>query len=328
MLKFWQNYQDIQKKLDLVQSLMIERLKINDSDLQEVLEKSINQGGKMVRPALFLIFTQVFDKESQHKKQEDYIKIATSLELLHLATLVHDDIIDDSSLRRGSETVQSQFGKDVAVYTGDFIYTIYFELLCETMIDTPFLLRNAKSMKKILQGELIQKQGTFNTEISIHKYLKAISGKTAELLSLACLEGAYFAGADRAMQHSAKKIGLAIGLAFQIYDDILNFTIDTKASNKPVLTDVKQGIFTLPLLLAKETAPEQIRPYMEKAKDLTDEECLNLAHLVEELGGIKQSMELANGLTNLALAEIDKLPQSPYRETLNQATQLLLKRKY
>lgn len=328
MLTFWQDYPEIQNKLIAVQELMAERLKINNSDLKLALQKMTSQGGKMVRPALFFLFAGLNSDEKDEKEQEKLLKIAASLELLHSATLIHDDIIDDSPVRRGLPSVEAQFGKDVAVYTGDFIYTIFFELLIETMIDTPFLAKNAKSMKKILQGELTQMQSTFDSQISIYKYLKAVSGKTAELLSLSCLEGAYFSGADKAVQRSAGKIGRAIGLAFQIYDDILNFTVGLEEENKPILTDVRLGIFTLPLLIARENEPEKILPYMETPEKLTRQECLELADLVAEAGGMTGALFVANALTEKALEEIEKLPKSRNQEILKEATQLLLQRNY
>ena len=230
LLTFWQDYPEIQNKLKDVQALMIERLKINNQEIEAALEKFASRGGKMVRPALFLLFAGIVPNGS--KDEEKLIKIAASLEMLHSATLIHDDIIDDSPLRRGLPSIESQFGKDVAVYAGDFVYTVYFELLIETMNGTSFVAKNAQSMKKILQGELTQMQSAFDKNNTARRYMKAISGKTAELLSLSCLEGVYFAGGDKKLQHSARKIGRAIGLAFQVYEDILNFTVGLDEADK------------------------------------------------------------------------------------------------
>lgn len=281
----------------------------------------------MVRPALFLLLADLV-KPGAAQNNEKFVKIAASLELLHSATLIHDDIIDDSPLRRGLPSVESQFGKDIAVYTGDFIYTVYFELLVESMAETPFLAYNAKSMKKILQGELTQMGSTFDSSVSIRRYLKAIAGKTAELLSLACVQGVYFAGGDKQLQRSAKKIGLAVGLAFQIYDDLLNFTVGLDEENKPILTDVRQGIYTLPLLIAKENAPEEILPFLESPENLSREACLKLADAVSDNAGLSTSLLFAQSLTDKALSEIEKFPASKKREELSQAVKALLQRNY
>ena len=339
MLTFWQDYPEIQEKLAKVQHLMHERLKISDPEIQAALEKFASRGGKMVRPALFLLFAELLpaDKLAVEDGQatalvpaspEALVKIAASLEMLHAATLIHDDIIDDSPIRRGLPSIEAQFGKDVAVYTGDFVYTIYFELLIETMNGTDFLARNAASMRKILQGELTQKQATFDFDNSVEKYLKAINGKTAELLSLACLEGVYFAGGNRRYQQLAAKIGRAIGLAFQIYDDILNFTVGLDEADKPILSDVRQGVFTLPLLIAKENAPEQILPFLQNPAQLSREDCLKLADLVAENGGMAESLLVANALTAKALEAIEQFPDSPSRQILIDSVQRLLQRKY
>lgn len=327
LLTFWQDYPEIQNKLKDVQALMIERLKINNQEIEAALEKFASRGGKMVRPALFLLFAGIVVPNGS-KDEEKLIKIAASLEMLHSATLIHDDIIDDSPLRRGLPSIESQFGKDVAVYAGDFVYTVYFELLIETMNGTSFVAKNAQSMKKILQGELTQMQSAFDKNNTARRYMKAISGKTAELLSLSCLEGVYFAGGDKKLQRSARKIGRAIGLAFQVYDDILNFTVGLVEADKPILTDFRQGIYTLPLLLAREVNDEAIGPYLETPENLSRQECLDLAELVTESGGIAGALLVAGRLTELALNEIRKLPESSNREILEEATQILLERNY
>ena len=120
MLSFWQDYPEIQNKLRVTQELMVDRLKISNHDIKTALEAMALQGGKMVRPALFYLFAGLTAKASDEKLWQQLIKIAASLEILHSATLIHDDIIDDSPLRRGIPPMEAQSGTDVAVYTGDF----------------------------------------------------------------------------------------------------------------------------------------------------------------------------------------------------------------
>lgn len=278
----------------------------------------------MIRPALFFLFADFGEK----KQQEQLIKVAASLELLHSATLIHDDIIDDSPTRRGMPSIQSRFGKDVAVYTGDFMYTSYFELLAECMSETPFLLKNAQAMKKVLQGELTQMTCTFNPDQSINDYLRNINGKTAELIRLSCQEGAYFGGADKKLQARAKRIGSAIGLAFQVYDDILNFSLELGDEQKPILTDVQQGIFTLPLLIARDNCPKVVRPYLEQPENLSQKELIQLAFYVDNFDGITGALKFARKLTNKALNEIQELPDGDNKEILKRVATQLLERSY
>lgn len=324
MLDYWNEYPKIQENLIQVKKLISQRLVINNKSIEEAITKFSSTGGKMIRPALFFLFADFGNK----KDQEQLVKIAASLELLHSATLVHDDIIDDSPTRRGMPSIQSRFGKDVAVYTGDFMYTSYFELLAECMSQTPFLLKNAQSMKKVLQGELTQMAGTFNPDQTIKDYLRNINGKTTELIRLSCHEGAYFGGADEKLQSRAKRIGSAIGLAFQVYDDILNFSLELGNEQKPILTDVQQGIFTLPLLIARDEQPVIIRPYLEKPETLSQQELIQLALYVDKFGGIAGALKFAENLTQKALTEIQELPEGKSKEILKKVATQLLERSY
>ncbi|GBG96573.1 polyprenyl synthetase family protein [Lactococcus termiticola] len=327
MHNYWQDYPELQEKLEKVQALMRTRLDISSPDVKAAVDSFVSNGGKMIRPALFFFFADLVT-QGQNKDEEKMLKIAASLEILHSATLVHDDIIDDSPLRRGLPSIEAQFGKDTAVYTGDFLYTVFFELLVESMAETKMLAQNAQAMKKILQGELNQMASSFDSKVSIRRYLKVISGKTAELLKLACLQGVFFAGGDFELQRASKKVGLAIGLAFQIYDDVLNFTPNLEEENKPVLTDFRQGIFTLPVLIARENNPEALAPYFEAPEQLTQAEAMALADLVKAEGGIDESLGLAQLLTDKALEEIGKFPDSEKKDELIKAVKALLERNY
>ncbi|MFC4771449.1 polyprenyl synthetase family protein [Enterococcus hermanniensis] len=324
MLDYWNDYPELQKNLIEVKELISQRLVINNPSIEEAITKFSSTGGKMIRPALFFLFADFGDK----KETDQLIKIAASLELLHSATLVHDDIIDDAKTRRGMLSIQARFGKDIAVYTGDFMYTSYFELLAESMSDTPFLLKNARAMKKILQGELTQMTCTFNPDQTLCEYLRNINGKTAELIRLSCHEGAYFGGSDKNIQARAKRIGSSIGLAFQVYDDILNFSIELGDEKKPILTDVQQGIFTLPLLIARDNQPDIIRPYLETPEQLSKTELRQLASYVTEFDGISGALAFAEKSTHKALKEIQQLPDCDGKEILASVATQLLTRKY
>lgn len=327
MFEFWKEYREMEKQLASVQTVIESRLKIKSSEIEGAVQTFVSHSGKMVRPALFLLFAGLTGKSKDSEDPKKLNEIAASLELLHLATLIHDDIIDDADTRRKVPTIQAQLGKDTAVYTGDFVYTVYFQLLIENLSGTPYLAQNARSMKKILQGELIQKENEFKPDLKVRQYYRAISGKTSELIALACSQGAYFGGLDRIQQARARRIGSFIGFAFQIYDDILNFSLDKK-NEKPILTDVIQGIFTLPLLIAKDKAPAEIDPYLAKAGHLNSDELVELAQLVKSTGGLDQALEVAHKFSDKAIAEIKELPKGSNQKILLEATKKLLKRTY
>lgn len=325
MTSYWASYPKLQSQIESVQKLMTSRIQIGHPDIEQSLIQFSTAGGKYLRPAFFFLFADL----SPHKAtldSEQLTKIAASIEFLHMATLVHDDIIDDSPLRRGQVTIQSYFGKDLAVYTGDLLFTLFFELLLETMQGTPYLTLNAQSMKRILMGELTQMQLYFNQGQSIDDYFRAISGKTAHLFQFACEEGAYFGGCSDALIKISGDIGYNIGMAFQILDDILDYTADRSLFNKPVLEDLACGIYTLPLLLALTSHRSDFEDILNKRHHITTEEIHHVAELVITHQGVAQARQIAENFTKKAIASISQLPDSPTKSHLSELTHLLLTR--
>ena len=326
MLSYWNNYPTIQNKLQTVCSLIEEQVKVRNKDVQHTLIDFSKAGGKYLRPAFFLLFASFGNEQEQDEEQ--LIKIAASVELLHMATLIHDDIIDDSPLRRGVITVQAKYGKDIAVYTGDLLFTVFFEIIIEAMNGSKFLAINARSMKRLLLGELDQMETRYNTNETIRDYLRSVNGKTAELFWLACMQGAHFGHADATTKRLAGRIGRNIGIAFQAYDDILDYTSEEEVLQKPILEDLSQGVYTIPLLLAKEANPEVFLPFLEKKQHITVEETQQVADLVVQYGGVDKAKEFARRFTEKALADIDQLPDCQAKEWLEELTFLLLARNY
>ena len=326
MLTYWNDYPTIQNKLQTVCSLIEERFQIDNKEIQDALVNLAQAGGKFLRPTFFFLFADLGNKEEQNMQQ--LTKIAASLEILHMASLVHDDIVDDSPLRRSIITVQAQYGKDVAVYTGDLLFTVFFDLLIETMNGTPYLAKNSDAMKQLLLGELNQMAIRFQTESTIENYLKNINGKTAELFALSCLEGAYFGHCSEEVIIQAEKIGRNIGMAFQIFDDILDYTADKKELKKPVLEDLAQGVYTLPLLLAKKNNSAAFMPYLTKGANITVEEAKEVAQLVVTYKGVTEAKAYAKDFTNQALAGIESLPKGETKKLLKKLTTYLLLRTY
>ncbi|MFR5024642.1 MAG: polyprenyl synthetase family protein, partial [Limosilactobacillus fermentum] len=205
---------ELNRALLAVSDLMAARIKTKDGQLESALQKMATNGGKFLRPAFFWLFASLTG-QPQPEQRDRLIKLATSIEVLHMATLIHDDIIDDSPERRGRISIQAEFGKDVAVYSGDYLFTIFFDLITTTTATTPFLTTNAQIMHRILRGELGQMADRFKQDQTFLSYLRNINGKTAALFSLAASEGAYFGGADQRTVALAKRIGQNVGIAFQ-----------------------------------------------------------------------------------------------------------------
>ncbi|WP_251576335.1 polyprenyl synthetase family protein [Limosilactobacillus agrestimuris] len=319
---YFQSDPQLNSALKKVNQLINQRIKVNNQDLQVALKKMASKGGKYLRPAFCLTFAQF--GSNNNWKSPQLIKIASSLEILHMATLIHDDVIDDSPERRGEESIQAAFGKDTAVYSGDLLFTVFFDLLVETMENSPYLATNAQAMRKILAGELGQMNQRYRQQ-SLLEYYRNINGKTATLFSLAAQEGAYFGGADSRTVHLAKHIGQNIGITFQILDDILDYKTDG-GLNKPILEDLSTGVYSLPLLLVLKDYQEELMPYLAKKRTMTYKDTLKVQELVNRYGGVAKAHELAGKFTNKALQLIDELPINGTQKLLKRVTTQLLDR--
>ncbi|MGO3791773.1 MAG: polyprenyl synthetase family protein, partial [Enterococcus gilvus] len=284
----------------------------------------IHAGGKLLRPAYQLLFAQ-FGPEQDEKKAT---ALAASIEMLHTATLIHDDIVDDSELRRGLPTIRSTFGNDTAVYAGDYLFICCFKLLSDYSTSLRSLQLNSRSMEKILDGELGQMDDRYKLDQTVEEYLENISGKTAELFALSCSVGAFESGNSERFAKKAGMIGQNIGIAFQIMDDLLDYDAASDTLGKPVLEDVRQGVYSLPLIYAINQDNEELQHLLEKKNQLTAEDALAVQRLVHQLGGTTYAQQLASDYTDQALKDIRKLPDNYFntKETLERLTRQILLR--
>ncbi|MFR4286251.1 MAG: polyprenyl synthetase family protein [Enterococcus italicus] len=318
----WHAYPTLETELEETLVLMEDAIHLKNKPVEQAILQMIHAGGKMLRPAYQLLFSS-FGPEQDRKKA---IAIAAAIEMLHTATLIHDDIVDEAELRRGLSSIRSQFGNSVAVYAGDYLFVSCFKLMANYASSMKSLQMHSKSMESILNGELGQMDNRYNIDLSVADYLEAISGKTAELFALSCAIGAYESGTSRKFAEQAGKIGLAIGMAFQIMDDILDYTQDQQKLGKPVLEDVKQGVYSLPLILALESDATRLRPLLEKRGNLSQAEQHLIFELVHDLGGVTRAQDFAKEYTDQALKLIKKLPATAERDQLAQLTETILSR--
>ncbi|MBE9390201.1 polyprenyl synthetase family protein [Vagococcus salmoninarum] len=317
----WNNYPEIQQELIETQKIMTKSVNIRNKEMTAALQLFFQSGGKLLRPAYFLLFTAFGDVPSEQRKYQ----YAASLEILHAATLIHDDIIDDSPVRRDTPSIQATYGKDIAVYAGDFLFTVYFHLLAVSTKDPATLEINALNMKKILIGELDQMHLRNNPKITIKEYIQHIQGKTAQLFQLSCYQGAHFSGASLRVQILAQRIGYQIGMAFQILDDVLDFSSTEADLHKPILEDIRNGNYTLPLIYAM-AENRQAFTILESSEELSDADVQQIVANINKYQGLEKSKKLAQRYTNKALKEIDKLPNIPEKIIIKTITKELLER--
>ncbi|MDD3765569.1 MAG: polyprenyl synthetase family protein [Eubacteriales bacterium] len=255
--------------------------------------------GKFIRA--YALLTCSLD--SDNKINTDAVKLATAVELLHLATLVHDDVIDNADTRRGIDTLQKRFGKRTAVICGDYLFCLAIKKASEISDQSKFKkLDLALYMEKICLGELNQHINNNNIDLSMRQYLKIISGKTAALFEASCYGGACVGGFDNSELKKYKRFGRYLGMIFQLTDDCIDFE-ETKANaKKPVQSDYEQGVITLPLIYAF-SQKDQLKS-KAKAKRLSREE-INAS--VASSGGLKLTRLLSQRYYKKAALIIDDL---------------------
>ena len=316
----WDAYPALRHELEATISLIDKQVTIKNEEVQNKIKEMLFSGGKLLRPAYSLLFSE-FSTEREPDKAR---ATAAALEVLHMATLIHDDVIDESAKRRGQETLNSAYGNRIAVYTGDYLFTLCFRLLQDHVGDASNLKLDTQGMEKILLGELNQMDRKYDSKMRMRDYLNQIQGKTAQLFALSCYSGAYSTPYER----QAYQIGSNIGMAFQITDDILDFSLDDTKTGKPILQDVKNGIYTAPVLYAKQKNEPALRPLLEKGEAITNEELNKVYEIVVESGGLAEAKILAGKYAKKALKQIEKLPESTTKKTLSLITEQMLVRDY
>lgn len=321
MSKFWQEYPTIQKDLECVVEIMKKEVKCQEKSIESSLLELIQSGGKLLRPA-FLLISGGFGKYDTSK----LYPLAATIEMLHMATLVHDDILDDSTHRRGKETIQSKYGKNYAVFMGDFLFSKCFLTLSgSSSFENMNLL--SKAISKICIGEIEQFSSKYVLNLNLKKYLKRIHAKTALLFLMSFYIGAKESSCSEALSKKLGRIGYNMGMAFQIIDDILDYTGDEATVGKPLGNDLKEGIYTLPLIYASQTKDKRLQKLLSK-EHYTNDNIRDIINLVDELGGNEKARLLAKKYSEKAFKEIASLPENKNKAILTDVINKLIVRNY
>lgn len=251
--QIWENHPEIQRGLTQVKRIMLTEMKMIHPAVREKIVEYIEAPGKYLRSGLCLLFAQAVDGEIKPEK----LYFAAYVEVLHLATLIHDDVIDEADVRRGIVAAHRQFSNRIAIYAGDYLMAYAGRLLAKGVrlleletVEAEVL--NEKLMEGILAGELAQLMNQFDATMTMKRYLKQIQGKTAFLFGLACQLGSLQSGKSINKTYPAFRAGRSFGMAFQLRDDLIDYYLTAQESGKPALQDIQNGIYTAPLLLAIE----------------------------------------------------------------------------
>jgi len=301
-LKLLSLYGDFRKDLAYIEKELERSLNSSSPIIRQASLHLLRAGGKRIRP-IFVILSSKFGNYSL----EDVAKVAVSLELVHMASLVHDDVIDDSDMRRGHETVRARWDNRIAMYTGDFIFSRALTSIGEIEIPAIHQLL-AETMLEICKGEVIQIDHQRKTNQTIRDYLRRIKRKTAVLLSSSCELGAIVSGADPLNVRKLRRFGYFAGMAFQIVDDILDITSTDEKLGKPAGSDLLNGHLTLPILYLKDDTLFQ--PYMKRSFDgtLTETDRKEMLTYIRGTEAIQMAQTVSDLYLQKAMDEINALP--------------------
>jgi heptaprenyl diphosphate synthase len=315
-------YTDIKSDIDVIEKELEKALNSSSHLLNDASLHLLQAGGKRIRPVFVLLSAKFGDYNIERMKN-----IAVPLELIHMASLVHDDVIDNSDMRRGRHTVKAQWNNRVAMYTGDFIFARALEYV--TVIENARAHQIlARTMVEICNGEVIQIEDKFRLDQNLKDYFRRIKRKTALLIESSCELGAVVSGADEKTIRHLKRYGYFVGMSFQIIDDILDFTATDKQLGKPAGSDLLQGNITLPILLMKDDPA--LVPYFENviAGELTEAGRLEMLQIVRKSPAIKHATDVSNMYLKKALKEVEALPNHPMKKKLRDIAIFMGKRKY
>ena len=316
----------LQQELQSVQTTIEKTVESAHTFIRTLLRSHVGSGGKMLRPALVLLCSQL----GLESDREQAIKVACVIEMIHLASLAHDDIIDSAMTRRGVPTLFAQAGAKQAVLAGDYLLARALALVSSEEsgeIVNARIVSNALS--RLCESELEQDAGQGNYFISKTSYFRRIGGKTASLFALSCYAGASVGKLPDIERMVCHRIGYTMGMAFQIQDDILDYVGKKEKLGKQTGKDLKEGIPTLPLLLALEAEtflPEKERKLTAllsvKNKPLSKASVTKAVALVETLGGVQKADSIAQSYKDRALRDIQTLKN---QKIVTQLTQLFEK---
>jgi octaprenyl-diphosphate synthase len=285
-----------------------------DSDVvlvRQIGEHIVAAGGKRLRPMLLLLAARALGHGGAEAHQ-----LAAVIEFIHTATLLHDDVVDESDLRRGRKTANALWGNAPSVLVGDFLYSRSFQLMVE-LERMPVMRILADTTNRIAEGEVLQLLHVRNPDTDEAAYLRVIERKTAVLFAAASELGAVLSGADAATREQLRRYGLALGFAFQIADDVLDYSADESALGKHLGDDLAEGKATLPLIHALARADGATRERLRHAIEHGDRTAMpEVIAAIHATGGLDYSRRRAHEYAREALAALDGLAANPHAEAL------------
>jgi len=315
--------------LDLIAQDMVEvdrviaqRLDTGVPLVKQVSRYIISAGGKRLRPALLLLMSGALGYSGQQR-----FNLAAVIEFIHTATLLHDDVVDESTLRRGRPTANESFGNPASVLVGDFLYSRAFQMMLEAH-DMRVMEILADATNVIAEGEVLQLMNMHDATLDEAAYLRVIRSKTAKLFEASTRLAAVLAGASNAVETSCATYGQALGTAFQVIDDVLDYAGDANETGKNLGDDLREGKTTLPLILAMQRGRPEQAALIRAAIEAGDASQLDrIVAIVRETGSLDATRTAAANEAQRAIDALSSIPSNSYTEGLLQLAAQLLERR-
>ena len=309
--------------MSAVDAVIRARLHSEVALVSQVGEYIIGSGGKRLRPALVVLSAKAFGYSGAHHHD-----LAAVVEFIHTATLLHDDVVDESDLRRGRATASALFGNAASVLVGDFLYSRAFQMMVE--VDDKRVMRIlADATNTIAEGEVLQLLNCHNADVDASGYLRVIHCKTAKLFEAAMRLGAILAQTDEANEQAVARYGMHLGTAFQLVDDVLDYSGDEQETGKNLGDDLAEGKPTLPLIHAMQHGDAAqsavVRAAIEQGDIARFAEVLSV---VKQTGALEYTREQAQREADAACAALAAIPDSTYRKSLLQLAQFAATRQF
>ncbi len=321
-MQTYHTYPELKTYLQGVQQIMLDSLTSISGDVEETLRGIISRGGKMLRPAFVILGAQ----QGKSFDEKKVLSIAAAMEMLHVATLVHDDVIDQASTRRGGDAVHTHEGNRIAIIAGDYLLSRAFQLVSQYGKRSEGIYLS-QGITKICEAELLQHQTAGNIGISKREYLRRILGKTALLFTLSFFVGGDSGKGSLKTKALLRKIGYNVGMAFQVVDDILDCSSSAEELGKPSNSDLRQKIVTLPVITSIKRNPD-LGPLIVQGWENLDNQDLWNTIFEEVKKGIPEAQKVAAVYTKRAIQSAKKLPKATSSEAIQSLIQELLVRSW
>ncbi len=291
--------------------------------VNQIAEYIINAGGKRIRPQLVLLIANAHQYQGNHHHE-----LAAVVEFIHTATLLHDDVVDESSLRRGRQTANALFGNAASVLVGDFLYSRAFQMMV-AVNDIRVMRILADATNVIAEGEVLQLLNMHDPDITEERYLQVIRSKTAKLFEAAAQLGALVAGASDDDIEAAAEYGRSLGTAFQLIDDVLDYSGNAAEIGKNVGDDLREGKATLPLIFLMQNGTSQQRELVRACIENGDEQHFDdILAAITTSGALDYTRQEAEKSAQRASAAISSLTDSPFKDSLLQLSAFAVKRNH